>query len=183
MTLRTFFIGHIDKPFPTDGEKRSLAAQCSLNFKQVSDWFTNTRKRFWRPHRDHLESVGCILVKEPSDTQQHGRDGVSLERGGEQSKQVSQIKATQWTGSFTDLGLLLSMCAALARILRWAVCACKAGGAAGEKAVKGGTKKKAKAKKRGADDDEDEEMEHEADETAAAAAPPSHLHSWMQMWN
>ena len=68
-------------------------------------------------------------------------------------------------------------------VFRWAVCACKAGGAAGEKAVKGGTKKKAKAKQRGAGDEEDEEMEHEAEEATAAAAPPTHLHSWMQMWN
>jgi len=71
-------------------------------------------------------------------------------------------------------------------VLRWAVCACKAGGAAGEKAVKGGTKKKAaKGKQRGTDDDGDEEMEPDADdhEASAAAAPSAHLHSWMQMWN
>ena len=62
MSLRQFFIGHIDKPFPSDSEKHELAAECSLNFKQVSDWFTNTRKRFWRPYCDHLESAGCILA-------------------------------------------------------------------------------------------------------------------------
>lgn len=44
LTLRTFFVMHIDHPFPKDVEKRELAEECNLNFKQVSDWFTNTRK-------------------------------------------------------------------------------------------------------------------------------------------
>jgi hypothetical protein len=65
MTLRQFFLSHVSKPFPTDGEKRSLATETQLEFKQVSDWFTNTRKRFWRPYSDHLEMEGCALAKDP----------------------------------------------------------------------------------------------------------------------
>lgn len=35
--LRKFFIAHIDNPFPTDDEKKQLANETELLFKQVSD--------------------------------------------------------------------------------------------------------------------------------------------------
>ncbi len=38
MDLRKFFVLHIEKPFPSDGEKHALAKECGLLFKQISDW-------------------------------------------------------------------------------------------------------------------------------------------------
>ena len=60
--LRAYFVANIIHPFPKDHQKRDLATEVNLNFKQVSDWFTNTRKRFWRPYHDYLTSIGCTLV-------------------------------------------------------------------------------------------------------------------------
>lgn len=65
-TLRAYFLAHIDHPFPRDTDKARLAEECGLAFKQVSDWFTNTRKRFWRPYADRLERLGCGLVARPT---------------------------------------------------------------------------------------------------------------------
>jgi hypothetical protein len=43
-TLRGWALAHVHHPFPVDAEKKELATMCKLNFKQVSDWFTNNRK-------------------------------------------------------------------------------------------------------------------------------------------
>lgn len=47
--LREWLLQHLDKPYPTELEKRMLAAKTGLTFKQTSNWFTNTRKRFVQP--------------------------------------------------------------------------------------------------------------------------------------
>jgi len=62
--LREFFIAHIDNPFPNDEQKKQIATETDLLFKQVSDWFTNTRKRFWRPYKNWLGPEGCILAED-----------------------------------------------------------------------------------------------------------------------
>lgn len=74
VTLRQYFIAHVDRPFPSDQGKRDLAAQCGLNFKQVADWFTNTRKvrhahergeeaRQRRPHTSEEDTAVAARVK------------------------------------------------------------------------------------------------------------------------
>ena len=39
---------HQDNPYPSEEEKRALAMQLNLKEEQVSNWFVNVRKRFWR---------------------------------------------------------------------------------------------------------------------------------------
>jgi hypothetical protein len=43
--LYQWFIDHADSPYPTQGEKESLAKQTNLTVKQVSAWFVNKRTR------------------------------------------------------------------------------------------------------------------------------------------
>jgi hypothetical protein len=48
--LKAWFKAHLDHPYPKDAEKRALAIATKMNLSQVSDWFTNTRKRWWWEH-------------------------------------------------------------------------------------------------------------------------------------
>ena len=40
---------HIAHPYPTEQEKRDIMAETGINQKQLTNWFVNNRKRFWRP--------------------------------------------------------------------------------------------------------------------------------------
>jgi hypothetical protein len=40
---------HFANPYPTEAEKRDLVEQTGLSMRQLSTWFTNARKRLWRP--------------------------------------------------------------------------------------------------------------------------------------
>jgi len=40
---------HIAHPYPTDHEKSEIMADTSIELKQLTNWFVNNRKRFWKP--------------------------------------------------------------------------------------------------------------------------------------
>ncbi len=46
--MEAWFCVHQDNPYPSEEEKRALAMQLNLKEEQVSNWFVNVRKRFWR---------------------------------------------------------------------------------------------------------------------------------------
>lgn len=48
--LASWFRAHVSHPYPSDEEKALLRAQAHLDDKQIINWFTNTRKRFWYRH-------------------------------------------------------------------------------------------------------------------------------------
>ena len=39
---------HVEHPYPTDAEKLYLSITTGLTQRQISVWFVNARKRFWR---------------------------------------------------------------------------------------------------------------------------------------
>lgn len=43
--LNEWFEQHLDHPYPTEGEKRTLSARCDITVEQVSRWFANKRTR------------------------------------------------------------------------------------------------------------------------------------------
>jgi hypothetical protein len=61
--LRSFFLQHIHHPFPSDEEKAALVKRTHLTHKQVCDWFTNNRKRYWRLYERKIMELGCGLVR------------------------------------------------------------------------------------------------------------------------
>jgi len=40
---------HVHNPYPTEAEKKQLMACTGLDKKQLTNWFTNARKRIWQP--------------------------------------------------------------------------------------------------------------------------------------
>mmetsp|Transcript_33850 Transcript_33850/g.52717 ORF Transcript_33850/g.52717 Transcript_33850/m.52717 type:complete len:263 (+) Transcript_33850:141-929(+) len=50
--FKEWFRNHNDYPYPTEQEKASLAKKAGVNEVQVSNWFINVRKRYWKPHAD-----------------------------------------------------------------------------------------------------------------------------------
>jgi hypothetical protein len=40
---------HIAHPYPTEKEKAEIMAATDIELKQLTNWFVNNRKRFWKP--------------------------------------------------------------------------------------------------------------------------------------
>ena len=40
---------HIAHPYPTEQEKSQIMADTGIELKQLTNWFVNNRKRFWKP--------------------------------------------------------------------------------------------------------------------------------------
>jgi hypothetical protein len=47
--LKAWFYDNLDHPYPTADQKEQLSKQTNLSYLQVSNWFTNARKRVWAP--------------------------------------------------------------------------------------------------------------------------------------
>lgn len=47
--FREWFERHYEHPYPTDEEKRTLAAETGTAVAQITNWFINHRKRVWKP--------------------------------------------------------------------------------------------------------------------------------------
>ena len=60
--LRAFFLQHVSHPFPSEEQKRELVGRTELSMKQVCDWFTNNRKRYWKPYERKMDKMRCGLV-------------------------------------------------------------------------------------------------------------------------
>ena len=43
--LKKWLVNHASNPYPNRNEKQQLAAQSHMNYQQVSNWFTNARRR------------------------------------------------------------------------------------------------------------------------------------------
>lgn len=43
--LRTWFVAHLQHPYPTEDEKQDLMRQTGLQMNQISNWFINARRR------------------------------------------------------------------------------------------------------------------------------------------
>ncbi|KAM7180623.1 homeobox protein PKNOX1 isoform 2-T8 [Macrochelys suwanniensis] len=50
--MRSWLFQHIGHPYPTEDEKKQIAAQTSLTLLQVNNWFINARRRILQPMLD-----------------------------------------------------------------------------------------------------------------------------------
>ena len=50
--MRSWLFQHLVHPYPTEDEKRTIAAQTNLTLLQVNNWFINARRRILQPMLD-----------------------------------------------------------------------------------------------------------------------------------
>lgn len=57
---------HVKHPYPTDEDKQMLLKKTGINMKQLTNWFTNARKRIWKPmmRREHSRQMQNSLAAE-----------------------------------------------------------------------------------------------------------------------
>ncbi|CAH4036296.1 homeobox protein PKNOX2-like [Pieris brassicae] len=77
--MRAWLFQHLVHPYPTEEEKRTLAAQTRLTLLQVNNWFINARRRILQPMLD------C-----------------SDKPGGKKSKNGSSISKRYWPDALTN---------------------------------------------------------------------------------
>eukprot|EP00934_Nitzschia_sp_Nitz4_P002526 Nitzschia sp. Nitz4//scaffold76_size158648//69856//71384//NITZ4_002546-RA/size158648-snap-gene-0.287-mRNA-1//1//CDS//3329557845//2516//frame0 len=54
---------HIAHPYPTEQEKAKMMADTGIELKQLTNWFVNNRKRFWKPRVEaRLQQVQVPVV-------------------------------------------------------------------------------------------------------------------------
>ncbi|CAM6031891.1 unnamed protein product, partial [Sphagnum compactum] len=51
--MRAWLFQHLVHPYPTEDEKRAIAAQTNLTLLQVNNWFINARRRILQPMLEH----------------------------------------------------------------------------------------------------------------------------------
>ena len=56
---------HIAHPYPTEQEKAQIMADTGIELKQLTNWFVNNRKRFWKP-RVEAKLQQQVQTKSPS---------------------------------------------------------------------------------------------------------------------
>ncbi|RHY33039.1 hypothetical protein DYB32_001926 [Aphanomyces invadans] len=61
---------HIKHPYPTDDDKKKLLELTGINMKQLTNWFTNARKRIWKPmiRREHSRQLHSSLESHAAST-------------------------------------------------------------------------------------------------------------------
>ncbi|DBA03482.1 TPA: hypothetical protein N0F65_002890 [Lagenidium giganteum] len=64
---------HVKHPYPTDEDKQMLLKKTGINMKQLTNWFTNARKRIWKPmmRREHSRQLQNAMEYDKV----RGRDG------------------------------------------------------------------------------------------------------------
>ncbi|ETK89437.1 hypothetical protein L915_06487 [Phytophthora nicotianae] len=54
---------HVKHPYPTDEDKQMLLKKTGISMKQLTNWFTNARKRIWKPmmRREHSRQMQSAM--------------------------------------------------------------------------------------------------------------------------
>mmetsp|Transcript_872 Transcript_872/g.1768 ORF Transcript_872/g.1768 Transcript_872/m.1768 type:complete len:276 (-) Transcript_872:243-1070(-) len=56
---------HIQNPYPTEEEKAGIIVATGIGKKQLTCWFSNNRKRFWKPKMDKLREQYGLSETDP----------------------------------------------------------------------------------------------------------------------
>ena len=68
---------HIAHPYPTEKEKSKIMADTGIELKQLTNWFVNNRKRYWKPRveaRLKQQTQGQNGASVPGANHQRGND-------------------------------------------------------------------------------------------------------------
>ena len=52
---------HIAHPYPTEQEKAQIRLDTGIELKQLTNWFVNNRKRYWKPRMEQGKKQGATL--------------------------------------------------------------------------------------------------------------------------
>jgi Homeobox KN domain len=94
---------HIAHPYPTETEKAKIMKDTGLELKQLTNWFVNNRKRYWKPRVEaHLlkdqEVITDIATSTvPLDNEDICRASTKLEKGGSGTFLVENVMDTPST--------------------------------------------------------------------------------------
>ncbi|KAI1131625.1 hypothetical protein F5Y10DRAFT_262004 [Nemania abortiva] len=80
--LRSWFLGHLSHPYPTEDEKQELMRETGLQMNQISNWFINARRRqlptMINNARAESDAMNCRVVEgktlPPNERIDHDRD-------------------------------------------------------------------------------------------------------------
>ncbi|KAF3770237.1 Homeodomain-like protein [Cryphonectria parasitica EP155] len=75
--LRTWFVGHLHHPYPTEDEKQELMRQTGLQMNQISNWFINARRRQLPTMLNNARAESDAMTSRTTD----GKLLTSTERG------------------------------------------------------------------------------------------------------
>mmetsp|Transcript_46754 Transcript_46754/g.54047 ORF Transcript_46754/g.54047 Transcript_46754/m.54047 type:complete len:426 (-) Transcript_46754:389-1666(-) len=79
---------HIAHPYPTEQEKVEIMKDTGIELKQLTNWFVNNRKRYWKPRVEarlqqqtqaQAHAAAVVAVSIADDTVSGGQQGISLE--------------------------------------------------------------------------------------------------------
>jgi hypothetical protein len=59
---------HIAHPYPTEQEKAKIMADTCIELKQLTNWFVNNRKRYWKPRVEARVQTQASFKTAPSNT-------------------------------------------------------------------------------------------------------------------
>lgn len=76
---------HIAHPYPTEQEKAQIMAETGIEMKQLTNWFVNNRKRFWKPRVESAQFKKSIANApspraHPSSNKNDGQLGIANHR-------------------------------------------------------------------------------------------------------
>lgn len=72
--MRSWLFQHLVHPYPTEDEKRHIAAQTNLTLLQVNNWFINARRRILQPMLDASAPTDNSVAASPTHKKKKGHN-------------------------------------------------------------------------------------------------------------
>ncbi|KAI0434111.1 hypothetical protein F5Y09DRAFT_338003 [Xylaria sp. FL1042] len=98
--LRSWFIAHLNHPYPTEDEKQELMKQTGLQMNQISNWFINARRRqlptMINNARAESEATSRAAGSNSLPSTERDRERVDYDPGGKQQSDSEE-------GNYDDL--------------------------------------------------------------------------------
>mmetsp|Transcript_28620 Transcript_28620/g.52240 ORF Transcript_28620/g.52240 Transcript_28620/m.52240 type:complete len:675 (-) Transcript_28620:803-2827(-) len=83
---------HIEHPYPTEDEKAKIMKETGIELKQLTNWFVNNRKRYWKPKVEELRrqsSISNVTLQEIAAAAQVASPGSMAGGAGSEARKHS----------------------------------------------------------------------------------------------
>ena len=99
---------HIEHPYPSEDEKLRIMSDTGIELKQLTNWFVNNRKRYWRPKVDEMREISerrHVTLQEVAASAQLEQNGgsemslVAMARANSSSAMVSTSEGEESSSS------------------------------------------------------------------------------------